>query len=429
MLRRPWSGLPIDSNVVRPMTTAEPRVTRLKRLQSPRYRQGMVPPRPMMPCGEAAKMIPLIVLYRHLESDRGVRGVPGEDEVLHERGRFGLEEGVQILEAVDRGADGEPGKRAWVALELLAQARNVIVLGHRPVDLRRIHVRIDERVREEARPEPGEPGKELEKKSVARDVVWDAESDVGAALREVQAEHRLPLLIMLHVEREEEMARRKLARLGVARRPRADHQPPAHRVASELVDHPRDLVIVRSARRLARLRLAVDREMAPEVAVRARHASALVGQRIPEPAAVLLEKADMRVAAQEPQVLDDDILPRDLFRREQREPLAKIDLVVDVERRERVDTRAVGLSCPFRQNFSHEVEICLHVLSPNRLGDRRCQSRARPGLPALWRRPASASPPGSLRRACPRSAPLRPPHGRSRAPAFRARAPRTRGSS
>ena len=176
-----------------------------------------------------------------------------------------------------------------------------------------------------------------------------------------RTEHRLAALVELDVEHEEQVARRQIARLRVAGGPGADHKATAHRVTLQLFDDPSDLIAVRSAR-LTPLVRSVNREMAPEVSVRARNAPAFVGPRIPELAAVLLEEADVRVAAQEPQVLDDDVLPGDLFGRKQGKALAKVDLVVDVERGERVHTGPVGLSRPFREDFAHEVEILFHVV-------------------------------------------------------------------
>ena len=175
----------------------------------------------------------------------------------------------------------------------------------------------------------------------------------------MQAQERLAALVLLHVEHEEQVARRQLARLRVARRPRRHDEAPARGVALDLLDDPANLVVERGARALALAGL-VHREVAPEVAVRARHAARRVGPRVPELAAVLLEQADVRLAAQEPQVLDDDVLPGDLLGREERKALAEVDLVVLVERRDRIDPRSVGLSRPLGEHVADEVEVLLH---------------------------------------------------------------------
>src|ERR1019366_5989990 len=105
----------------------------------------------------------------------------------------------------------------------------------------------------------------------------------------------------------------------------------------------------------------VHGKVAPEAPVRAGHTAALVGPRVPEFTPVLLQEADVRLAAQEPQVLDDDVLPRDLLRGQEREALAKVDLVVVVEGRERIDARVVGLARAHREHFANEVEVLLHA--------------------------------------------------------------------
>ena len=56
MLVRPGSGRPMDSNVVRPMITGQPSVTRLKYCRSARRCQGIWPPRPMAPLSDTATM-------------------------------------------------------------------------------------------------------------------------------------------------------------------------------------------------------------------------------------------------------------------------------------------------------------------------------------------------------------------------------------
>src|SRR5262249_28983971 len=100
-----------------------------------------------------------------------------------------------------------------------------------------------------------------------------AQRDVRAALREVEAEDRIVALVELDVEDEEQMAGRELVRLRVARRPRRDDEAAAHRVALELLADPPHLVVEGGAP----IRVAeANWEVAPEIAVRARHAPALV---------------------------------------------------------------------------------------------------------------------------------------------------------
>src|SRR5262249_52114642 len=132
MLRLPGKGFPIDSKVFLPMMTVVPIVTRLKRFQSPRYRQGIFPPTPITPWGEAANIIPLIALPSYadalaireasdgyLESDRRVRIVSAQDEALHHGCSVCFQQGFQVLQATDAGLDGQARERPGIPLELL----------------------------------------------------------------------------------------------------------------------------------------------------------------------------------------------------------------------------------------------------------------------------------------------------------------------
>ena len=142
--------------------------------------------------------------------------------------------------------------------------------------------------------------------------------------------------VVLHIEHEHRVAGREPAGLRVAGRPRRDDETTAHRVSPELGEHPRHLVVEARAPGLV-----VDRKVPPKIAVGAWNLALLVGPRIPEFALVLLEKADVGVARQEPEVLDDDVLPGNLLGREERKSPREIDLVVDVEGRESVDAGAI----------------------------------------------------------------------------------------
>ena len=80
-------------------------------------------------------------------------------------------------------------------------------------------MRVHQRVREDPGPDAGEAPEELEQEAVPGDVVGDAERDVAASLGQVQTEERLAVLVHLHVEHEQAVARGKLAGLRVARGP------------------------------------------------------------------------------------------------------------------------------------------------------------------------------------------------------------------
>jgi hypothetical protein len=67
------------------------------------------------------------------------------------------------------------------------------------------------------------------------------------------------------------------------------------------------------------------------------------------------------LAAQEPQVLDDDVPPGDLLGRQQREALAQIDLVIFVEGRKRVDTCAVRIGRAPAENGEEAAPVLLQA--------------------------------------------------------------------
>jgi hypothetical protein len=87
---------------------------------------------------------------------------------------------------------------------------------------------------------------------------------------------------------------------------------------------------------------------------------------------VLLKKPDVCIAGQEPQVFDDDVLPRNLFGGEERKAVPEIDLVVDVERGDGIDTRAILFAGAFLEDFPHSLEINFHSEPPEpKIGDAR----------------------------------------------------------
>ena len=209
--------------------------------------------------------------------------------------------GAEVGQRPDGRGDREAGQGAWAPFELQAKAGDMVVLGHAPVRLRGVDVGVDEGVGEARRGDPRQLREEREEESVAGDVVRDAKRDVAAPLREVQVEPGATGVVELHVEDEEAVARRQLARLRVAGRPGRDHEAPAHGVGLELREHPGDLIAERCDRGASRpSRRPVDREVTPEVAVGGGDAPRLVRPRVPELALVLLEEADARVAAEEP---------------------------------------------------------------------------------------------------------------------------------
>ena len=126
---------------------------------------------------------------------------------------------------------------------------------------------------------------------VARDVERDAEEDVGAALVDLAAES----LAAGDVELEERVAGRERHPWDLGDVPGAHDDPPRVGVLAEEPHDLCDLVDMAAVgRRPAAPLHAVD---GPELAVRVR-------PLVPDRDAVLLQPADVRVAAQEPEELD-----------------------------------------------------------------------------------------------------------------------------
>ena len=149
------------------------------------------------------------------------------------------------------------------------------------------------------------------------------------------------------------MAGWKSAGLCVTRRPGGDHHSPACRVGFQLVDEPGDLVIAAIVR---------QGKMAPEVAISARHLVIFVRPRIPEFAVVPSKQVNIRIARQEPEVFNNDILPGYFLGCEQGKALAQVDFIIDIECGDRVYPRPVGLSLAGFQGFPYSVEILLQFL-------------------------------------------------------------------
>ena len=136
MLRRPGSGLPTSSQVLRPMMIAWPIVTFLKCFRSSGMRQGTLPSLPMTPSSPMATTIASGAArrrsYRDLGRDVRMRVVAFDREVLEA-------EGEEILRlGIDASAAGAcRGSRVELELRLLE-----VVL---------VEVRVAERVHEVAR--------------------------------------------------------------------------------------------------------------------------------------------------------------------------------------------------------------------------------------------------------------------------------------
>ena len=183
---------------------------------------------------------------------------------------------------------------------------------------------------------------------VARDVERDAEEDVGAALVDLAAQ----AFAARHVELEERVARREGHPRNLRDVPGAHDDPPRVRVLAEQPHDLRDLVDVAAVGgRPAPPLHAVDRA---ELAVRIR-------PFVPDRDAVLLQPADVRLAAQEPEQLVRDGREVHLLRRHEREALGQVEAHLVAEHAHRAGPGAVVLRHAGREDVAHEVLVLGHA--------------------------------------------------------------------
>ena len=183
-------------------------------------------------------------------------------------------------------------------------------------------------------------------KSVGSDVERDAEEEVGAALVELATQFAVE-----DEELEERMAGRQRHGFDFGRIPRGDDVAAAVGLAADLVDDARNLVDGAAIGRapVAPLR-AVD---APEITL-------CIGPFVPDGDAVLLEPADVGVAAQEPEEFVDDRFEMDFFGGEQREALPEREPGLRAEEGARAGAGAVGFGTTLLKDEAQEVVVLLH---------------------------------------------------------------------
>src|SRR5690606_3647758 len=197
---------------------------------------------------------------------------------------------------------------------------------------------------------------------VARDVEGHAEEDVGAALVELAAE-----LPARDVELEERVAGRERDLAGLLGMPPAHDEPAALGVAADLLHHPGELIeavlLVGAVGALRRAEVpplvAID---GAELALGAAEAGRLLGRGplVPDRDAGLLERPDVRLAADEPEELVDDRLEVDALGGKQREARAEIEAHLVAEDAPRAGAGAIASVDAFFEDPREEREIGLH---------------------------------------------------------------------
>src|SRR3954463_2610823 len=112
------------------------------------------------------------------------------------------------------------------------------------------------------------------------------------------------------------MTRRECHLLDFPRIPGSDDLAPGVRVVTDQLDQVPDLVDVTAVRGLP---------VAPLLAIDRAEIAFIVGPLVPDADVAVLEPADVRVAAQEPEKLDDDRAEVQFLRRQQWKTLTEIE--------------------------------------------------------------------------------------------------------
>ena len=100
--------------------------------------------------------------------------------------------------------------------------------------------------------------------------------------------------------------------------------------------------------------------VAPLLAVDRAEVAVGIGPFVPDADACVLQPADVGVAAQEPQQLDDDRAQVQLLGGQQRKAVGKIEAHLGAEQRQGAGAGAVGLRDAFVEHFLHQIEIGPH---------------------------------------------------------------------
>lgn len=183
---------------------------------------------------------------------------------------------------------------------------------------------------------------------IRSDIERHAEKNVRAALVKLTGE-----FAVRHVELEQRMARRQRHPIDLGHVPRADDQPARVRIAADLVDHLRDLVDMAAVRR---------GPTAPLVSVNRSEVAVGIGPFVPNRHVVVVQIADVGIAAQEPQQLMNNRTQVQLFGRQRRKPRSEVETHLIAERTDRTGTRAVAFHGAAGLDMAEQVEILLHVV-------------------------------------------------------------------
>src|SRR6185503_20170397 len=101
----------------------------------------------------------------------------------------------------------------------------------------------------------------------------------------------------------------------------------------------------------------------PLIAVHGTQLAVGIGPFIPDGYAMLVQKADIRVALQEPEQLIDDRLEVNLLGRQQREAAREVETQLRPEYAQSARPGAIALAHTVMENVLHQVEILAHAVS------------------------------------------------------------------
>jgi len=129
-----------------------------------------------------ARALRVHALHRDGGFDRWMRGVADQFEIFE----------AEITHLFDRGIEFHPGQGSTISSELFARLLEVIL----------VEMQIAEGVNEIARPKIDNLRHHHGEERIRRDVEWDAEKQIGAALVKLATQ-----LVVLHVKLEQNMTR------------------------------------------------------------------------------------------------------------------------------------------------------------------------------------------------------------------------------
>ena len=196
---------------------------------------------------------------------------------------------------------------------------------------------------------------------VAGDVEGHAQEDVGRPLVQLAVQERLPTVTRWsYIELEQQVARWQRHLVDIGWVPGSDDVSTAVWVSPDGLHDLANLVDP-----LILITIPVERVVAtkvtPLMTVHWPKVTVLVGPLVPDTDTTLLEPADVRIAAQEPDQLADDAAQVELLGCEDREALLQIEPHLVAKHAARAGTSAVVLVDAVVQYVLEQIEVLTHL--------------------------------------------------------------------